>query len=64
MGDEERGQGDGAVPRAEAIGRADMILVGAIESLDELFVRAEFFGLAIEILQTNDLVMGDAARTR
>ncbi len=64
VGDEERSQGDGAVPRAEAIGGADVILVGAIEAFDELFVRAELFRLAIEVLQTDDLVMRERLTRR
>ncbi len=57
MGDEQRRKSDGPVPRAKAIGDPDVMFVSAIEPLDELFIMAIFFGFAVKILQTNDLVM-------
>ena len=57
VGNEKRGEGNGPIPGAEAIGDADMVFVGAIEPLDELFVTPIFFGRAVEIRQTDDLVV-------
>lgn len=57
MGNEQRRERDGPIPRAKAIGDADVMFVSAIEPLDELFIMTIFFRLAVEILQTNDLVM-------
>lgn len=57
MRDEQRRQRDGSIPRAKAIGNTGVMFVSAVEPLDELFIVPIFFRFAIEILQTNDLVM-------
>jgi hypothetical protein len=57
VGNEQRRESDGPVPRAKAIGDTDVVFVSAIEPLDELFIVPIFFGFAIEILQANNLVM-------
>lgn len=57
MGDEKCRERNRPIPRAKAIGDAGVMFVSAIEPLDELFIVTIFFGFAVEILQTNDLVM-------
>jgi hypothetical protein len=54
-GDEQGGDGDGSVASLKAAGGADVILVGAVETFDELLEGAELGGDLVTIFQTDDL---------
>ena len=58
VGDEEGGEGDGAVARGKAASGADVVLVGAIEAFDELLEGAKFFRYGVEIFQADHLSQG------
>lgn len=64
VSDEKCSEGDGTIPGTKAIGHANVMFVSAIETLDELFIVTIFFGFAVEILQTNDLVMSKGLTVR
>ncbi len=55
VGDEQGGEGDGAVARGQAASGAHVVFVGAIEAFDELLEGAEFLRDGVEIFQTDDL---------
>ena len=55
MGDNQGGERHAAVMSFKPAGSADMVLVSAIESFDDLFEMAIDFGFFIEVLQPEDL---------
>lgn len=55
-GDKQGGHGDGAVAGGKTAGGTDVVLVGAVETLDELLKRPVLLGKLIEILQTQHLI--------
>ena len=58
VGDEEGGEGHGAIARGKAASGADVVLVGAIEAFDELLEGAKFFRYGVEIFQADHLSQG------
>ena len=59
-GDKESGDGDGSVTGGKATGGAHMVLVGAVESFDQLLEGPIAFGEVVEILQAQDLHQGES----
>ena len=57
MGHKQGDQGEGAVDAVKAVGRFYMVFKGAVESFDELLVGAVGFGLPVEILEPDDLMV-------
>jgi len=57
MGYKEGGKGECAIVAVKPVGRFDMVFEGAVESFDELFVGSVGFGLAVEILESDDLMV-------
>ena len=57
MGHKEGGQSEGAINAVKPMGRIDMVFVSSVESFDELFIGSVDFGLAVEILESYDLVV-------
>ena len=59
MSDEEGGQSQGAVSDIKAMSGTDVGFVGAVKAFNDLFVEAELGGFFIEVLESNDFVMGE-----
>ena len=58
MGDKQRGEGQGAILSSEATSRAHVVLVGAIETFDELLEGAKLGGDGVAIFQADHLPQG------
>ena len=57
MGYKQGDKGEGTVDAVKAVGRFHMVFKGPIESFDELLVGSVGFGLTVEILESDDLVV-------
>ena len=58
MGDEQGGEGHGAIARGEAAGGAHVVFVGAVEALDELLEGTILLGHRVEVSQAEHLLQG------
>lgn len=59
MSHEQRGKGYSAVYTVESGSRSHMILEGSVEPFDQLLEGSELFGLGIEVLQADHLLVAD-----
>jgi len=59
VSDEEGGQSHGAVSDIKAVSGADVRFVGAVKAFDDLFIEAELGGFFVEVLESNDFVVGE-----
>ena len=57
MGHKQGDQGECTIDAVKAVGRFYMVFKGSVESFDELLVGSVGFGLSVEILESDDLVV-------
>ena len=57
MGHKEGGQGDCAIGAIKPVGRLDMVFKGSVEPFNELLIGSVGFGLCVEILEADHLVV-------
>ena len=62
VGDEQDGEGEGAVEGVEAASGASVEAIGAVEAFDELFEGAPLFGEVVEVFESEDLVESEGGR--
>ena len=63
-GDKESGEGDRPVAGGKATGRADVVLVSAVEPFDQLLKGPVALREVVEILQAQDLYQGEGRQLR